>query len=141
MNSRRGDEDDQGPVRHGDFARRICRRGPDGADVCKGGSGVDTAAYATRSTPLSLTNDGAANDGAAGEGDNIGTDVENLTGGQAADTITTPRTGANIASGGAGNDTLDVRDGIGPNGDKADGGGGTDTCLADTGDTRLACEN
>jgi hypothetical protein len=114
---------------------------PDGADVCKGGSGVDTAAYATRSTPLSLTNDGAANDGAAGEGDNIGTDVENLTGGQAADTITTPRTGANIASGGAGNDTLDVRDGIGPNGDKADGGGGTDTCLADTGDTRLACEN
>ena len=48
--------------------------------------------------------------------------------------------GANTAKGGKGNDTIDVRDGVNSNGDKADGGDGTDTCQADTGDTKIACE-
>jgi len=68
-----------------------------GRDVVTGGAGTDLATYASRfgiGTPgavgVHLSLDGQANDGdpnidpsdstAAGEGDNIGTDVENLTG-------------------------------------------------------------
>jgi hypothetical protein len=112
----------------------------DGADTCNGGAKVDTASYAKRTGAVTLTSDGLANDGSGGENDNIATDVENLAGGEGADTITIVLTGANIGRGGRGNDTIDVRDGIDTNGDKADGGNGTDTCLADAGDTKTACE-
>ena len=42
-----------------------------GADLLQGGHGVDTASYAQRSTPVSISLDSAANDGAPGEGDNV----------------------------------------------------------------------
>jgi extracellular elastinolytic metalloproteinase len=113
----------------------------DGSDTCTGGAGVDTASYSARAGAVSLTNDGAANDGSAGESDNIASDVENLTGGKGGDTIKIATSGSNIGKGGGGNDALDIRDGIAANGDKADGGGGVaDSCLVDAGDTKLNCE-
>ena len=112
----------------------------DGADVCNGGASADTAAYAGRAGAVTLTNNGVADDGATGEGDNIATDVEHLIGGMGGDMITIMLAGASTARGGAGSDTLDVRDGVGANGDTADGGSGIDACLADAGDTKVACE-
>ena len=70
---------------------------PSGSDLVTGGAGVDLASYAGRfgvgvpgSAGVHVTLDGVANDGdpnfdqpdstALGEGDNIGVDVENLTG-------------------------------------------------------------
>ena len=51
---------------------------PDGADVVQGGAGLDVADYAQRTTPLRLSADGVADDGEAGEGDNLGPAVEGL---------------------------------------------------------------
>ena len=46
-----------------------------GADEIKGGAGNDTVQYSTRKQPVTVTNDGKANDGEANEKDNV-TDVE-----------------------------------------------------------------
>ena len=56
--------------------------GGTGADAFVGGPGTDTADWSGRTQPVIASIDGAANDGEAGEGDNVGTDVE-LTGGTA----------------------------------------------------------
>jgi len=48
-----------------------------GADGISGGEGIDTVVYGLRQSP-SYSLDGLANDGAAGENDLIGTDVENI---------------------------------------------------------------
>ena len=112
----------------------------DGADICNGNLGIDTASYTKRLGAVTIDIGGGANDGTPGEGDTIASDVENLTGGKGGDTVKALLAGANIAKGGKGNDTIDVRDGVNSNGDKADGGAGTDTCQADTGDTKIACE-
>jgi Ca2+-binding RTX toxin-like protein len=77
--------------------------GGSGPDVLNGGAGTDTADYSSRSAPVYLTIDGAANDGEAGEGDNIGSDVENLTGGAGDDTLAGSNA-ANVLSGGPGRD-------------------------------------
>ena len=58
------------------------------ADTLAGGSGTDTADYSTRSSGVNVSIDGVANDGEPGEADNVATDVENLTGGSGADTLT-----------------------------------------------------
>jgi hypothetical protein len=47
-----------------------------GADALRGGADVDQVDYSSRGNPVAATNDGVANDGETGEGDNIGTDVE-----------------------------------------------------------------
>ena len=47
-----------------------------GADVMHGGGGIDTVDYTERGNPVTSTNDGVANDGEAGEGDNVQPDVE-----------------------------------------------------------------
>ena len=83
------------------------------ADVLNGGGGTDTATYASRTAAITADIDGTADDGEAGEGDNIATDVENLTGGTGADTLTGDAD-ANVLDGGANADVLN-------------GGGGTDT--------------
>ena len=46
-----------------------------GTDTYVGGGGYDTVTYEGRTEDLSLSPDGVANDGAAGERDDIGTDV------------------------------------------------------------------
>jgi ELWxxDGT repeat protein len=111
------------------------------ADSFLGGSGTDTLTYAARAGTVKVTLDGVANDGAnqGAEGDNVSSDVERLIGGKGKDTLTGTTSAANVLTGGAGNDTIDVRDGVSGN-DTANGGAGTDTCLVDAGDTRVGCE-
>src|SRR4051812_7689713 len=99
--------------------------GGDGGDDLSGGAGSDTVSYDGVSDPVTVTLDGVPNDGAPGEGDNVGSnlgDIENEIGGDGADHLN-GNSGANALSGGAGNDTLDGALGN----DDLDGGNDTDT--------------
>ena len=78
------------------------------ANRLEGGGGSDTASYADRTSGLSLTLDGLANDGATGEGDLL--DVENLIAGKAADTLIGDEHD-NELDGGRGGDELQGGDG------------------------------
>ena len=76
-------------------------------DVLQGGPGIDEASYVDSTGPsLSLTLDGAANDGAPGENDLIGSDIENLTGGRVAESTLIGDDGPNVLSGSAASVTL-----------------------------------
>jgi Ca2+-binding RTX toxin-like protein len=81
---------------------------PDGADTFVGDSGFpDTVTYAARTTPVTVTLDGSANDGAAGERDNIGSDVAQIIGGSGGDVIDASAGKVQTTVfGGPGNDTL-----------------------------------
>jgi Ca2+-binding RTX toxin-like protein len=96
--------------------------GGTGSDTIRGGPGLDDVSYAARSAPVSVTLDGIANDGEVGEGDDIGSDVEQIFGGQAGDRLVGDG-GAQLLSGGPGDDILDGGGGA----DTLDGGDGTDT--------------
>jgi Ca2+-binding RTX toxin-like protein len=99
----------------------------------QGGGGTDVVAYAYRTTPQSITLDDVANDGEPTEGDNVHSDIENVHGGSAADTIVA--SGADnwlIGNGGA--DSLQGLGGAdklwasaGCDADVLTGGDGTDT--------------
>lgn len=108
----------------------------DGADGFFGGAGTDTADYSARQGPatLLLSLDGVANDGQSGEGDNIGTDVENINGGVSPNIIV-GNGGPNVLRGGQGNDSIQGTDGISGN-DTVIGGFGFDACTADPGDKK-----
>jgi Ca2+-binding RTX toxin-like protein len=84
--------------------------GPD-ADTIVGWGGEDTVTYAGRRTGVTIKPDGVANDGAAGESDDIANDIEVLIGGAGADTILA---GAlfNTIDGGPGADTIDGGAGV-----------------------------
>jgi Ca2+-binding RTX toxin-like protein len=86
--------------------------GGGGADTLIGDRGIDVADYSSRSAPVSLTLDGQANDGEAGEHDSIASDVEDLIGGDGDDTL----------AGDGGDNVLDG----GPGADVMTGGGGFD---------------
>lgn len=60
----------------------------DGSDTIVGGPGVDLVTYLARSAGVSISLDGVANDGEAGEGDDVGGDVEHLTGSKGPDRLT-----------------------------------------------------
>lgn len=133
------------------------------ADVFNGGDGVDEAyLYSFVCTPgtctpkpVNVTLDGQANDGQAGEGDNVGADVEdvNVTGDGAANVVAsgefnvidTDDGGDTIdAAGGSdyvisrdGDDTINARDGFS---DRIDCGDGVDTANVDQLDTVRDCE-
>jgi Ca2+-binding RTX toxin-like protein len=112
----------------------------DGKDVYVGGTGVDVADYHLRTLALTVTLDGAANDGQSGELDNVRTDVENVYGGAGADKLfgsslanrllgyggndqLTGGLGADYLDGGTGNDWFYAKDGVK---DTLVGGAGTD---------------
>ena len=108
--------------------------GGTGKDQLLGGTGTDTADYSKRGENLTLTLDGVANDGAAGEADLISADTENATGGRGADTIR-GNAFSNVLIGNGGNDTIrggDGNDRLYGNGgiDKLYGEGGNDTLFA-----------
>ena len=92
-----------------------------GADLLLGGAGTDTADYTARAAAVTADSDGQADDGEAGEGDTVETDVEGIAGGAGNDVLT-GLPGTNILSGGAGNDVLDGAQGD----DELDGGAGDD---------------
>lgn len=102
----------------------------DGTDRFDGGTGYDTAGYFGRTASVSVSLDAQPNDGQAGESDNVGTDVEAVDGGDAADVLVgsagpnglAGRGGDDRISGVGGNDIL-----YGDSGnDQIDGGDGND---------------
>jgi Ca2+-binding RTX toxin-like protein len=106
-----------------------------GADVFSGLGGIDTVTYTTRTIGITVdidnvADDGNSDDGPPGARDNVKSDVENLTGGGGADTLTGSAL-ANILRGGAGadsllglgaNDTLFANDGVADTAINCDGG-------------------
>ena len=125
-----------------------------GTDTFAGGDGDDSASYSGRLGAVTITLDGIADDGEAGEADNVGADVEGALGGSGADRIVGNAVGNRLGGGagndslvggasedrlegGEGDDTIDARDG---RYDSIDCGPGTDTLLADPVDGAENCE-
>jgi hemolysin type calcium-binding protein len=107
-----------------------------GSDTYVGGGGYDSVTYEGRTEDLSLSPDGVANDGAAGEHDNIGADVMAIGGGHGNDTM--KGTGArNVFGGGPGDDVLDGAGGD----DHLVGGGGADRLTGGDGQDLLGGED
>ena len=76
--------------------------GPDGMS---GGSGRDIVVYGQRGVPVVVTIGAGANDGVAGERDNVKADVESVQGGRGNDVLT-GNNRANRLFGGGGNDRV-----------------------------------
>ncbi len=105
----------------------------DGGDVYNGGSGLDAIRYnatnfdassnVSGATTVSVTFDEAANDGIAGEGDNVRADVEGVFTDDGNDTLT-GNDATNQLTGSGGNDTID-------------GGRGNDVLQGNDGDDTL----
>jgi len=118
-----------------------------GADTFTGNTGSDRADYSSRTAAVTVTiGSGAGDDGEALEGDTVNSDVENVTTGTGADSVT-GNTGNNViklgqgadsAGGGAGNDYLYGNDGA----DSLTGGAGTDSVYGAAGaDTVLLVDS
>src|SRR5436305_1744540 len=97
-----------------------------GSDTYRGGGGQDIVDYSSRTAPLTVSLDGLANDGEAGEKDNVGSDVDVVIGGSAGDAITGSG-GSNDLYGGPGDDLLHG----GSGNDRLFGGTGTDNLGGD----------
>ena len=112
-----------------------------GTDTYVGGGGYDTVTYEGRTEDLALSPNGVADDGAAGEHDDIGTDVMGIGGGHGADTMT--GNGArNVFGGGPGDDVLSGAGGDdhlvgGVGADRLTGGDGQDLLGGEDGDDAL----
>jgi Ca2+-binding RTX toxin-like protein len=81
-----------------------------GADQMYGGSNSDTVDYSKRTENITVTLDNLANDGAAGEHDNVHSDIETIIGGGGADRLM-GNFANNMPKGNGGNDTLYGGDG------------------------------
>lgn len=112
-------------------------KGNAGADTLLGGDGYDVVDYSDRTTPIHVDLDGSAgNDGAAGEGDTVGADVEEIRGGSGSDSYV-GNGAANVILAGAGDDTIEARDGVR---DFVYCEAGNDTAYIDAIDTPVLCE-
>jgi Ca2+-binding RTX toxin-like protein len=119
-----------GDVLEGDEGDDVMHGGADadylfgsfGSDTYEGAEGVDAADFSDATTPVSVTLDGAANDGRLGEGDNVSGSVEGLIGGLDDDKLNA-NDGDGFVDGGGGNDSLNG--GLGA--DLLVGGPGVDT--------------
>jgi len=129
-----------------------------GADDIRGGDGIDEASFTYTNDRVIASLDDVANDGAIVpapiEGDNVHSDIENVTGGGGPD-ILTGSGGPNVLVGGAGDDQLDGVGGIDTfyaqagedtltsrdgNVERVDCGEGGDVATTDTGDQKAGCE-
>jgi Ca2+-binding RTX toxin-like protein len=115
----------------------------DGADVFSGGPGIyDYASYYARSTSVKVSLDGVANDGATGEKDNMGKDVESIDGTSAKDVLTGNSSpnyiygegGDDVINGGADEDNLYGYAGN----DKINGDDGDDSIYGNDGDDTMS---
>ena len=103
--------------------------GAGAGDDVDGGPGLDLFRYETYAPgPVTITLDDAANDGAAGEGDNIDDDVEDVRVTGPGDATVTGAPGFNNLTTGSGTDTINSRDG---SPDRVSCGAGTDVVNAD----------
>ncbi|MFC4069635.1 calcium-binding protein [Actinoplanes subglobosus] len=122
----------------------------DGTDVLRGGDGDDYADYSRRSAPVTVTLDGIADDGSAGENDVL-SGIESVRAGSGDDRLAGDDE-ANTLDGGAGNDRIvglggddslygdrgdDAVEG-GAGADSLAGGLGRDTVLGGAGDDYLS---
>ncbi|HEX6683407.1 MAG TPA: calcium-binding protein [Candidatus Limnocylindrales bacterium] len=108
-------------------------RGEGDSDKMSGGTGRDAVSYYGRVSDVHADLDGASgDDGYIGEGDTIGSDVEELYGGTGDDTLV-GNVSANYINGNEGNDT--IRGGGGE--DTIHGSVGDDWIEGDAGDDRL----
>jgi uncharacterized delta-60 repeat protein/uncharacterized repeat protein (TIGR01451 family) len=130
--------------------------GFEGADLLSGGNGTDEVDYRRSFDPVTITLDGIQDDGAPGELDNVLSDVENVTTGNATDVVLGNSANNSLGGrerrdqlgGGLGDDTLDggagddVLDG-GPGADQLKGQDDRDRLLANDGtaDTLIDCGN
>ena len=138
--------------------------GPDGLS---GGSGRDIVVYGQRRVPVIVTIGAGANDGVAGERDNVKADVESVQGGRGNDVLTgngranrlfggggkdrlRGKGGSDVLIAGDGDDSIDAREGATATGraaqtgsvDRVVCGGGNDTALVDPVDVvDPDCEN
>jgi Ca2+-binding RTX toxin-like protein len=101
--------------------------GGDGPDTIGGGADADTVDFTSEVRSVFVSIDGVANDGFAGEGDNVLTDVENIIGGSG-DDVLGGSTAVNSIDGGPGNDSIAVRD---RSADQVTCGAGIDAVVAD----------
>jgi Ca2+-binding RTX toxin-like protein len=121
-------------------------------DVIKGGTGIDEVSYERATGPVQASPENRPSSGQPGEGDRIGTDVENLTGSAFGDDLLgtsesyLPNTANKIVGGGGsdyingfdGNDTLIGDGGVGTAGnDHIAGGDGDDHITGGDGDDHL----
>jgi hypothetical protein len=114
---------------------RLARSEFDGSDTYIGGAGDDVTRFDARQDNLTITLDGLANDGGAGEKDNVQT--ESVVGGSGADSFTGDG-GPNTLVGGPGNDRLSGLGGVdrlegGRNNDSLSGGRARDQMQCDSG--------
>jgi Ca2+-binding RTX toxin-like protein len=100
--------------------------GGSGADRLTGGDGGDMADYSTSTVSVTVSADGVAGDGSAGEGDDVAADVESITGGDGSDSLV-GNDGAGELTGGPGDDQLEGGRGA----DVLYGGPGRDTARYD----------
>lgn len=105
-------------------------RGGAGDDTIFGGGGDDTTDYGDHSAPVSITLPGPS--GSAGEADTA-TEVENVYGGPADDTVTLPGAGTFRVDGGSGNDKVSVAKATG----LLIGSDGDDTFVGGTGNAQI----
>ncbi|HEX6714015.1 MAG TPA: calcium-binding protein [Thermoleophilaceae bacterium] len=118
-----GDDQLTGPS--GDSSGFTTMRGGPGADRIDAGSSsssFNTITYSERTGGVNVTSDGTADDGEAGEGDNVTGDFMFILGGSGDDHLVGTAMD-NRVSGGAGDDVLDGGDGQ----DDLTGGPGSDT--------------
>jgi Ca2+-binding RTX toxin-like protein len=129
----------------------------DGADEFNGGTGVDSMSYNRQAiNPVRVSLNGADDDGAVGEGDDIRLDVERVRGGKGDDILVgnplanfldgyggrdliAGRGGGDTLLGGAHDDRIEAMDGLGIS-DQVDGLTGVDTCISNPIDTEANCE-
>ena len=104
-----------------------------GPDVLSGGTAVDTAIYVSRTAPLEVSLNDIANDGEAGELDNVMSDVENIAGGSGNDSFF-GSSSPNLFRGGLGDDFFEGA--TGP--DVFEGGGNYDTVNYSSRSVRVA---
>lgn len=82
----------------------------DGGDVYTGGAGFDTLDYSGRYDDMGISKNGLADDGIgcpdSCEGDNVGSDVEQVNGGAGNDVVVGGPGSDRLSGGGAGNDVL-----------------------------------
>ncbi|WP_138974314.1 calcium-binding protein [Patulibacter medicamentivorans] len=109
-----------------------------GPDVLTGAEGSDTVSYAARPSPVTVSIGTAADDGQAGERDDVRSDVETVIGTAYADRLTAAANLSVTLDGGAGNDLITLPK-IAKSSDVGNGqalcGTGTDTVTAAGEDT------
>jgi hypothetical protein len=120
----------------GNAGDNILDGGP-GSDSYSGGAGTDLVDYSSRKLGVTVTLDGRANDGAAGEHDNVGAGMEGVVGGSGNDRLT-GNGAANLFAGGPGADVLQGAGGRdvllgGAGRDQISGGGGVDIISGEAG--------